>query len=141
MAGSFPEAFITLGDNNRYLDGCIVKKPSIVFRVTGIEKNFYVVDQVGYDRAVADYQGLLKEYREGETTYDDLRRQYDSAVSAYYLMGRSSASQGDLNRLYDEIQDLVAKINTLVDRLNVVVQEMDDAPQGIAQFIVPFDAG
>ena len=63
--GASPEAFRTSGDNNFFVDDCVVEKPSIVLKVVEIEKDAFVVDQYGYQRSVRDHQRLLEEYGNG----------------------------------------------------------------------------
>jgi hypothetical protein len=138
VRGSFPPAYITQGDNNAYSDQCVVRRPSMVFKVVDVLKDHYVVDKVGYDHHVAQYQLLLVEYWSGLARYHDLRQRYDASVRDYYRLAGSGASQQTLDGLYQSLERMRLEINELVERLNRLPGEMTLAQRRIEAAVVPF---
>jgi signal peptidase I len=138
VRGSFPPAYITRGDNNAYSDQCVVRRPSMVFKVVDVLKDHYVVDKVGYDHHVAQYQLLLVEYWSGLARYHDLRQRYDASVRDYYRLAGSGASQQTLDGLYQSLERMRLEINELVERLNRLPGEMTLAQRRIEAAVVPF---
>ena len=136
--GSFPERFLTLGDNNFFEDSCSVQKPSIVLRVVEIEKDAFVVDQDGYRRAVGEHQRLLEKYGDGLLELSDLLGRYGYILTDYNNRNRSVTSMETLEALYQSLITMETEINTLVDRLDALPAEIDTAEKAINLTVKPF---
>ena len=137
--GSYPDAFITRGDNNFSEDYCSVKKPSIVLKVVAVTKDAYVLDQEAYDRAAATHQGLLVEYGTGFADFHALVQRYDSMRRDYLNAGGTRISQATLDGMYQSLLRTQTEINLLVDRLNQLPAELDAAQGEMERYVAPYD--
>jgi signal peptidase I len=138
VRGSHPPAYITRGDNNALDDGCVVRKPSIVFKVVDVVKDHYVIDQGRYNQHVSLYQQLLEEYWQGIAQFQEMRDRYDASVREYQRMAATGASQATLDDYYRGLERLRREINELVERLNQLPGQMESAQRGIEAAVAPF---
>lgn len=135
VQGSYPEAFITSGDNNFFEDDCAVKKPSIVLKVVEIEKDYYVVDANGYSRAVREHQKLLEEYGNGLNRFFDLIDLYNVSLADYNRLNGTNASLELLQSMYQNLVQMNAELDQLADRLDALPSKIDVAEKDIDRTI------
>jgi hypothetical protein len=136
--GSYPEAFITRGDNNFSEDSCSVKKPSIVLKVVDVTKNAYVLDREAHDRSAAAHQALLVEYGTGFADYRDLVQEFQSMQQDYINASGTRISQATLDGMYQSLLETQSEINLLVDRLNQLPAELDAAQRELERYVAPY---
>jgi len=136
--GSYPDAFITSGDNNFSEDLCSVKKTSIVLKVVEVIKDAYVLDQEAYDRSAAVHRGLVVEYGTGLANYRKLVEKYDSMRRDYANADGTRISQATLDAIYQSLVETPAEINLLVDRLNRLPAELNAAQGEMERYVVPY---
>lgn len=138
VAGSYPEAFITRGDNNFSEDYCSVKKPSIVLKVVDVARNAYVLDQEAYDRSAAAHQALLVEHGTGFANYQDLTRKFQSMRQDYINSGGTRISQETLDGMYQSLLQTQTEINLLVERINQLPAEIAAAQRQMERYVAPY---
>jgi BMFP domain-containing protein YqiC len=136
--GSYPDAFITRGDNNFSEDSCSVKKPSIVLKVVEVTKNAYVLDREAYDRSAAAHQALLVEYGTGFANYQDLTRKFQSMRQDYFNAGGTRISQETLDGMYQSLLRTQAELNLLVERINQLPAEIAAAQRQMERYVAPY---
>jgi hypothetical protein len=136
--GSYPEAFITRGDNNFSEDYCSVKKPSIVLKVVEVSGNAYVLDQAAYDRSAAAHQALLVEHGSGFANYWDLVQRFESMRQDYNDASGTRISQETLDGMYQSLLETRSEINLLVGRLNQLPAEINAAQREMERYVAPY---
>jgi hypothetical protein len=136
--GSFPDSFITRGDNNFSEDYCSVKKPSIALKVVEITRDAYVLDQDAYDRSAGVHQELLVEYGTGFANYLALVQRFESMWQDYTNAAGSRTSPATLDAMYESLNQTQTEINLLIDRLNQLPAELAAAQAEMERHIVPY---